>query len=211
MCPSLVKAHWPEGLLILCPLIEHGPLIMCRHSTHCRTMTRPHLPRRWHGPASKDNHIVPPLMWVAPPFWCERPSSPQHICIPSSHQPRRQPDVVHVQVYYSPAFLRLSNDNLFAALRVLACVYRAARSLFPLCDADSKDTNVCVFIDKLNAAGPADSLCSAIGVGQLWLLVRTGDCEAVVQRYSLLEHSVFEPPTEAYRVLHITTSLLSTA
>ena len=127
----------------------------------------------------------------------------------SSHKPRRQPGVVHVQVYYSPAFLRLSNDNLFAALRVLACVYRAARSLFPLSDADSKGT--IVYIDRLNAAGPADSLCSAIGVGQLWLLVRTGDREAVVQRYSLLEHIVFEPPKEAYRVLHITTSLLSTA
>ena len=182
---------------------------MCRHSTDYRTMTRPYLPKRWHGPASKDNHIVLPLVWVAPPFWCERPSSPQHICIPSSHEPRRQPGVVPVQVYYSPAFLRLSNDNLFAALRVLACVYRAARSLFPLSDADSKDTIV-VYIDRLNAAGPADSLCSALGGGQLWLLVRTGDREAVAQRYSLLEHTVFVPPTEAYRVLHITTSLLLT-
>ena len=113
-----------------------------------------------------------------------------------------------VQVYYSPAFLRQSNNNLSVALRLLACVYRAARSLFPLSDRGS-DVGVIVYIDQLNKAGPADSLCAAVGDGQLWLLIRTGDCEAVVKRYSLFNHTRFKPPTEAYQVLHISTSLLS--
>ena len=94
-----------------------------------------------------------------------------------------------------------------AALQVLASTYRAARSLFPLSDAGS--SGVVVYIDQLNAAGPADDLCTATGVGQMWLLVRRNDAEAVVQRYSFFEHHMLKPPPEAHRVLLIDASLLS--
>ena len=113
------------------------------------------------------------------------------------------------QVYYSPAFLRNSSGHLLAALRVLAAVYRAARSLFPLSDTEGSGGKI-VYIDQLNAAGPADTLCSAAGACQLWLMVQTGDREAVVRRYSNVpDHNVLEPPTETHRVLHISPLLLS--
>ena len=115
---------------------------------------------------------------------------------------------VHVQVYYSPAFLRKSSGHLLAALRVLASVYRAARSLFPVSNSEGSSGTI-VYIDQLNAAGPADDLCSACGDGQMWLLVRQSDREAVVQRYSLFDHNFFEPPAKACHVLRITSSLLS--
>ena len=116
---------------------------------------------------------------------------------------------MHVQVYYSPAFLRKSSGHLFAALRVLALVYRAARSLFPACSTMGSSGTI-VYIDQLNASGPADSLCSNINVGQLWLLVQTGDREAVVQRYILFDHKALaQPPAEPHCVLHINPSLLS--
>ena len=94
-----------------------------------------------------------------------------------------------------------------AALQVLASTYRAARSLFPLSDAGS--SGVVVYIDQLNAAGPADDLCTATGVGHVWLLVRRNDAEAVVQRLFFEHHMCLEPPPEAHRVLHIDASLLS--
>ena len=92
---------------------------------------------------------------------------------------------------------------------MLAAVYRAARSLFPLSDAEGSSGKI-VYIDQLNAAGSADSLCSAAAAGQLWLLVQTGDREAVVQRYSTIgEHTGFKLPADAHCVLHINPSLLS--
>ena len=66
-----------------------------------------------------------------------------------------------------------------------------------------------VYIDQLNAAGSAHGLCSDTSVGQLWLLVQTGDREAVVQRYSLFDHKGLEPPAEAHCVLRINPLLLS--
>ena len=115
---------------------------------------------------------------------------------------------VHVQVYYSPAFLRKSSGHLLAALRVLASVYRAARSLFPVSDTQGSSGTI-VYVDQLNAAGPADDLCSSLGHGQMWLLVQQSDREAVVQRYSLFDHNLLEPPAKAHRVLRISLSLLS--
>ena len=96
---------------------------------------------------------------------------------------------------------------MLAALRVLASVYRAARSLFPVSDSESS-SGIIVYIDQLNAAGPASDLCSACGDGQMWLLVRQSNREAVVQRYSLFDHNLFEPPAKAYHVLRISSSLL---
>ena len=117
-----------------------------------------------------------------------------------------------MQVYYSPAFLRKSSGHLLAALRVLVSVYRAARSLFPVSDSEGS-SGIIVYIDQLNAAGPANGLCSACGDGQIWLLVQQSDREAVVQRYSLFDHNLFdpllEPHAKAYRALRIDSTLLS--
>ena len=116
-------------------------------------------------------------------------------------------------MYYSPAFLRKSSGNLLAALRVLAAVYRAARSLFPLSDTKESSGTI-VYIDQLNTAGPADSLCSAAVAGQLWLMVQTGDQEAVVQRsLSVFDHNVLnnilKSPAKAFCVLNISPLLLT--
>ena len=115
---------------------------------------------------------------------------------------------MHVQVYYSPAFLKTSSGHLLAALRVLASVYRAARSLFPVSDTKGSSGTI-VYVDQLNAEGPADDLCSALGDGKMWFLVQQSDREAVVQRYSLFDHDGLEPPAKAHRVLRISSSLLS--
>ena len=118
-----------------------------------------------------------------------------------------QPYGVRAQLYYSPAFLRKSSGNLFAALRVLASVYRAARSMFPLSDAGVAKGTL-VYLDQLNAAGSAESLCSATCIEGSWLLVQKGDCEAVVQHHSfIVDGHVSMPPAQHY-VLNINTSLL---
>ena len=104
-------------------------------------------------------------------------------------------------MYYSPAFLRKSSGHLLAALRILASVYRAARTLFPLSDTEGSSGTI-VYIDQLNAAGTADSLCSGASIGQLWLLVKTGRHEAVAQRHSILNYKgLTPPPTQAHCVL----------
>jgi len=112
-------------------------------------------------------------------------------------------------VYYSPAFLRQSVSNALAGLRVLAGVYRAARELFPL----SADHGGCVIvhIDQLKAEGDIGSLCATAGIGNLWLLVRKGEREAVAERYALFDNVSLAPPDEPHHVLRIDKSLLVTA
>jgi len=112
-------------------------------------------------------------------------------------------------VYYSPAFLRQSVSNALAALRVLAGVYRAARELFPL----SADHGGCVIvhIDQLKAEGDIESLCATAGIGNLWMLVRKGEREAVAERYALFDNVSLTPPDEPHHVLRIDKSLLATA
>mmetsp|Transcript_22047 Transcript_22047/g.52227 ORF Transcript_22047/g.52227 Transcript_22047/m.52227 type:complete len:706 (-) Transcript_22047:132-2249(-) len=112
-------------------------------------------------------------------------------------------------VYYSPAFLRQSVSNALAGLRVLAGVYRAARELFPL----SADHGGCVIvhIDQLKAEGDIESLCATAGIGNLWMLVRKGEREAVAERYALFDNVSLTPPDEPHQVLRIGKSLLATA
>ena len=117
-----------------------------------------------------------------------------------------------VQVYYSPAFLRQSIGDALTALRVLAEVYRAARNLFPLQQAESDGPigTVTVHIDQLKAAGAAKDLCTTgPAEGQVWLLVRTSDHEASVQGLSLFEDAVIMAPSEPHRVLRLGKPLLA--
>ena len=95
-------------------------------------------------------------------------------------------------VYYSPAFLRQSVSNALAGLRVLAVVYRAARELFPL-SADHVGC-VTVYIDQLKAEADIESLCATAGIGNLWMLVREGEREAVAKKYVLLHNISLTAP-----------------
>jgi hypothetical protein len=115
-------------------------------------------------------------------------------------------------VYYSPAFLRQSVSNALAGLRVLAVVYRAARELFPL-SADHVGC-VTVHIDQLkadSAEGGIEILCATAGIGNLWMLVRKGEREAVAEQYALLDNITLTAPKEPHHVLRIDKSLLATA
>ena len=100
-------------------------------------------------------------------------------------------------------------SNALAGLRVLAGVYRAARELFPL----SADHGGCVIvhIDQLKAEGDIESLCATAGIGNLWMLVRKGEREAVAERYALFDNVSLTPPDEPHQVLRIGKSLLATA
>ena len=114
-------------------------------------------------------------------------------------------------MYYSPAFLRQSIGDALTALRVLAEVYRAARALFPL-EEDQQGSSVVVHIDQLKAAGSAVDACSASAKGQIWVLVCTGSCEAVVQLVSLFDSDDglrSRVPPQAHQVLRIGTSMLA--
>ena len=112
-------------------------------------------------------------------------------------------------VYYSPAFLRQSASNALAGLRVLAGVYRAARELYPL--SDDHCGCVIVHIDQLKAEGNIESLCATAGIGNLWMLVRKGEREAVAERYALFDNVSLTPPNEPHHVLRIDKSLLAAA
>lgn len=99
--------------------------------------------------------------------------------------------------------------NALAGLRVLAGVYRAARVLFPL--GDSYSGAVLVHIDQLMAAGDIESLCASSGIGDLWMLVRKGEQEAVVERLALFDSVSLPPADELHQVLQIDRSLLAAA
>ena len=112
-------------------------------------------------------------------------------------------------VYYSPAWLRQSVGNPLAALRVLAEVYRAARTFYPFNDAHAND-RVIIYIDMFKEAGAAADLLSKlrVGDGSCWMLVYKGMHEATVQLLSLVHDDV--PPLEARKALEIS-SVLKTA
>ena len=115
-----------------------------------------------------------------------------------------------MQVYYSPAFLRQSISNALAGLRVLAEVYRAARTLYPVSEsAECSGSTVVVHIDQLKAAGSADRVCNTASQnGHIWYLVRTSACEAVVQSVPLFDDGVFSLPNDTHQVLRIGIRLL---
>ena len=83
-------------------------------------------------------------------------------------------------------------SNALAGLRVLAVVYRAARELFPL-SADHVGC-VTVYIDQLKAEADIESLCATAGIGNLWMLVREGEREAVAKKYVLLHNISLTAP-----------------
>ena len=90
-----------------------------------------------------------------------------------------------VLVYYSPAFLRnLTQDSPLEALRILAMVYRHARSIWPA-SAEAEGSSVTVFLDALKACASLDAALRAYTRGEFWVLAQRSDSEAVVEMRSL--------------------------
>ena len=94
-------------------------------------------------------------------------------------------------VYYSPHFVRAeAKDNELVALRMLAEVYRAARCLWPRTDdAAASATTVTVHIGEMKNLRTG-AIQDVFGEGDVWLLKRVSDKEAVVTRASLEEMDV---------------------
>eukprot|EP00966_Prymnesium_polylepis_P120820 2791854-Prymnesium_polylepis.2 len=89
-------------------------------------------------------------------------------------------------VYYSPAFIRQSMDCMPMALTVLAQVYTASRTLFPLAsDPQEAGRSVTVRIDQLKACGDAKGAFDKIDDNSYWVVKRTNNQEAVVECLSL--------------------------
>ena len=89
-----------------------------------------------------------------------------------------------ILVYYAPAFLRSAlSERPRGALAILAEVYRAARSLYPLSEA-SAATHVTVRVDQLKELSVA-KITSLFATGECWVLLRQSDRDAVVERRPL--------------------------
>ena len=87
---------------------------------------------------------------------------------------------------YSPAFLRknaATADDARVALAVLADVYRAARQLWPSSQAQA-GTGVTLMLEQLKAAA-LGAISSAYADGECWVLVRTGELSASVERHPM--------------------------
>lgn len=104
-------------------------------------------------------------------------------------------------VYYGPAYLRSSlHDEPVGALHILAEVYRAGRALFPASSDDpaKEDGGVTLHIGQLKAAATAKNIVEAYGKGSCWLLVKTGETEAVVESCAMAELATrLQPPCQA--------------
>jgi len=113
-------------------------------------------------------------------------------------------------VYYSPAFLRIAaRSDISSGLRMMAEIYRQARSLWPFSEGASLD-HVTIRIDQMKEHTPSH-IMEGHWWGEGWLLVRHNDREAIVEHrplYSLshtegtFEDSVHNRPKSACRILN---------
>ena len=86
-------------------------------------------------------------------------------------------------VYYSPAFVRrAASTDAAAGLKMLAEVYRQARSLWPL--KKDNDQTVQIRIDQLKEHTPV-SVLEGHTVGEAWLIIRKNELEAAVEQHPL--------------------------
>jgi len=90
-----------------------------------------------------------------------------------------------VLVYYSPAFVRkLTPEHARDALRLLAEVYRRARSLWPLKPEGADEDTVTVRIDQIKELNLLD-IQSIYAGGESWCLSRRNAKEGVIERQPL--------------------------
>lgn len=90
-------------------------------------------------------------------------------------------------VYYSPAFVRQFAQDMRAALRALAEVYRAARKAYPLSEGDQASTSVTVRIDQLKACAAFEDIPAVHDDGCCWVLVAKSSKEALVERHPIAQ------------------------
>lgn len=87
-------------------------------------------------------------------------------------------------VYYSPAFMRTATRHDAAAgLRMLAEIYRQARSLWPFSPSDS-GVNVTIRIDQIKDHTP-EHITDGYQWGEGWVLDRRNLREAVVEHHTV--------------------------
>lgn len=105
-------------------------------------------------------------------------------------------------IYYGPAFLQsLGSDNACKRLIVLAEVYRAARSLWPLKVAQV-GTTVTVRIDTIKTLSTSDIL-DAMKHGKVWVMVKHNELEAFVEHSSTTKLNKFISNGQALHVLDL--------
>ena len=87
-------------------------------------------------------------------------------------------------LYYSPAFLRTAaRSDALSGLRMLADVYRQARSLWPFSEAQAAE-HVTIRIDQIKEHPPQHVMDGYLW-GESWLLVKRNEREAVIERHTL--------------------------
>jgi hypothetical protein len=130
-------------------------------------------------------------------------------CIGQSFNASLTPDDIQQEpmgpallIYYGPAFLQsLGGDSACKRLSVLAEVYRAARSLWPLTIAQV-GTTVTVRIDTIKSLSTADIL-DAMKHGKVWVMVKHNELEAFVEHSSTTKLNKFISNGQALHVLDL--------
>ena len=95
-------------------------------------------------------------------------------------------------VYYSPAFLRMAaRSDIGSGLRMLAEIYRQARSLWPL-EVGKEHEHVTVRVDQIKEHSPQHVMDGHLW-GEGWLLIKHNEREAIVEHHPLytLNQSTF--------------------
>ena len=83
-------------------------------------------------------------------------------------------------VYYSPAFLRTAaRSDCLQGLRMLAEVYRVARSLWPLSTSKADET-VTLRVDQMKERSP-ERIIEGHQWGECWMLVKRNELEGVIE------------------------------
>ena len=83
-------------------------------------------------------------------------------------------------VYYSPAFLRTAARlDCAQGLRMLAEVYRVARSLWPLSTSKAGET-VTLRVDQMKERSP-ERIMEGHQWGECWMLVKRNELEGVIE------------------------------
>ena len=104
---------------------------------------------------------------------------------PPHRDPDRGPALL---VYYSPAFVRslAAESHAPAALRLLAEVYRRARTLWPLVPIEPSGGRGCVTvrIDQIKGVG-LGGIEEVYSMGDSWLIYKRNEQEAVVECHTI--------------------------
>jgi hypothetical protein len=91
-------------------------------------------------------------------------------------------------VYYSPAFVRLAaRHETVAGLRILAMIYREARSLWPA-TKEQHGVSVTIRIDQIKERTP-ELIMDGHQWGECWQLVKRNELEGVVEQHPIYAYN----------------------